>query len=333
MGKYATGRKPDMTNNFFLMQDLDIVLFHEISELVWAACYDDALHVRVMKRITEAAFAFQDVTSFYDGQNGSAVKYNWMPVRFYMALTRGGKVDEYDGFKITVVCEDVGLTKGVEIFFSKQAFDSYQYGVYGRAELGGWASRVPATPVPDRPVASEPKTMELYTVWNAMRSEGFVTTDKQLAYETRKCATTNLFDEFGNHSPVAAAFCEKWGDDDLTTEVRVVSATLEGMTAQGLADLFQYYATGHVGGFIHVQNKLDQHPTIHALMLLNEIAPMIGERGREPMPLDPATKNFLNHDYEAFMKNATREHVLELVRCGVRFAADVELFDLQGGNK
>lgn len=140
MGKYATGREPNMTNNFFLMQDLDINLFHEISELVWAACYDDALHARVMKRITDASYVFLEATSGFDGQDGGPITYNWLPVRFYMAVTRGGQEDEYNGFKVTVSCK--GITPSVEVFFAKDATYG-QAGVWGRAEMGGWANRIP----------------------------------------------------------------------------------------------------------------------------------------------------------------------------------------------
>jgi hypothetical protein len=140
MGKYATGHTPDNTNNFFLMQDLDLDLYHEVSELVWAATYDAALHVRVMKRITDAAYAFNEITSRYDGVPGRAISYNWLPVRFYMAITRGGEVDEYDGFRVSVSCD--GITETVEIFFAKEGTYG-QTGVWGTSELGGYSNRIP----------------------------------------------------------------------------------------------------------------------------------------------------------------------------------------------
>ena len=141
MGKYATGRQSNMTNNFFLMQDLDLNLFHEVSELVWAATGDDALHARVMKRITDASCVFLEATSNYDGVDGGPITYNWLPVRFYMAVTRGGKIDEYDGFKVSVSCK--GISQSVEIFFAKDGTYG-QAGVWGRAEMGGYANRIPA---------------------------------------------------------------------------------------------------------------------------------------------------------------------------------------------
>lgn len=142
MGKYATGDKPDNTNNLFLMQDLDITIPHEISELVWAATYDERLHARVMRRVTEAANVFVEATCNFDGVSGDAIEYNWLPVRFYMAITRGGQIDEYDGFKITVSCEKIKHV--VDVFFAKNGTYG-QEGVWGRSELGGWSNRIPTS--------------------------------------------------------------------------------------------------------------------------------------------------------------------------------------------
>lgn len=140
MSKYATGRNPDMTNNFFLMQDLDITIPHEISELVWAVCYNEALHTRIMHRVINAAYVMGQLTDGFDGVTGGPVQYNWLPVRFYMALaTESGARDEYDGFKITITCP--GVRGGVEIFFSLQAA-AYKNGVFDRHQLGGWSSRI-----------------------------------------------------------------------------------------------------------------------------------------------------------------------------------------------
>lgn len=60
--------------------------------------------------------------------------------------------------------------------------------------------------------------MKHYIVWNNDRSEGFVTTDKQLAYEVRKSSDTNCCDENGRRSEVGVAFCDAWGDHDCTTQ-------------------------------------------------------------------------------------------------------------------
>ena len=61
--------------------------------------------------------------------------------------------------------------------------------------------------------------MKTFIVWNADKSEGFVTTDEQLAYEVRKSADTNCFTHDGQVSPVAIAFCNRWCMDECTLEV------------------------------------------------------------------------------------------------------------------
>lgn len=61
--------------------------------------------------------------------------------------------------------------------------------------------------------------MRTYIVWNAAHTEGFVTTDYQLAYEVRKGSESNCFNEDGSQSTVAQAFCEAWsGHEDCTIE-------------------------------------------------------------------------------------------------------------------
>jgi hypothetical protein len=57
---------------------------------------------------------------------------------------------------------------------------------------------------------------EFYLVWNEAKTEGFVSTDKQLAYEVRKSSDSNCFDENGNRSNVGVAFCDNWGEDNCT---------------------------------------------------------------------------------------------------------------------
>jgi hypothetical protein len=57
-----------------------------------------------------------------------------------------------------------------------------------------------------------------YVVWNEPKTEGFATRDYQMAYETRKCADTNLFYDDGEHSKLAAAFCEIHGEGNCTTQ-------------------------------------------------------------------------------------------------------------------
>ena len=55
--------------------------------------------------------------------------------------------------------------------------------------------------------------MKAFIVWNAAKTEGFVTTDEQLAYEVRKSADTNCFDKDGRQSRVGQQFCEDWCND------------------------------------------------------------------------------------------------------------------------
>ena len=61
--------------------------------------------------------------------------------------------------------------------------------------------------------------MKSYIVWNEDKSDGFITTDQQLAYEVRKSASTNCFDADGRRSDVAIAFCEAWCYDNCTIQV------------------------------------------------------------------------------------------------------------------
>jgi hypothetical protein len=60
--------------------------------------------------------------------------------------------------------------------------------------------------------------MSHFIVWNKDKTEGFATVDQALAYEVRKSADTNCFTQGGEYSPVAVAFCDRWGDEDCTTE-------------------------------------------------------------------------------------------------------------------
>lgn len=62
--------------------------------------------------------------------------------------------------------------------------------------------------------------MKKYIVWNENKTEAFVTIDKQLAYEVRKSAISNCYDDNGLNL-VAATFAEKWEDDNCTIEVMI----------------------------------------------------------------------------------------------------------------
>ena len=61
-----------------------------------------------------------------------------------------------------------------------------------------------------------PRTV--YIVWNQARTQGFATTDYQLAYEARKGSDSNCFDQDGNRSDLAVTFCDVTGDEDCTIE-------------------------------------------------------------------------------------------------------------------
>lgn len=60
--------------------------------------------------------------------------------------------------------------------------------------------------------------MKTLIVWNAARTEGFATTDEQLAYEVRKSADSNCYHIDGEPSPVAREFCERWFPGTCTTQ-------------------------------------------------------------------------------------------------------------------
>lgn len=60
--------------------------------------------------------------------------------------------------------------------------------------------------------------MKYYIVWNAGKTEGFVTNDKGLAYEVRKSAESNCYTKDGERSKVAQEFCNSWCNDDCTIE-------------------------------------------------------------------------------------------------------------------
>jgi hypothetical protein len=135
----------DPTDNFFMMQDIDLPNLRELTEMVHQATLldehaNDKFAIRIMKRVTDAAYALLQLTNGFDGKDTGEVRYNWLPVKFYKAVAKdNGDYDYYDGFKITVSCP--GVMNAIEIFFSLQA-SAYKYGVFERHELGGWQSRM-----------------------------------------------------------------------------------------------------------------------------------------------------------------------------------------------
>ena len=54
----------------------------------------------------------------------------------------------------------------------------------------------------------------IYIAWNAAKTQGFATTDYQLAYEARKGSDSNCFDQDGVRSNLAVTFCDVTGDED-----------------------------------------------------------------------------------------------------------------------
>lgn len=55
-----------------------------------------------------------------------------------------------------------------------------------------------------------------YLVLNNNKTQGFYTTDKQLAYEVRKGAETNCYTSDGYEHEKARQFCIAYGDEDCT---------------------------------------------------------------------------------------------------------------------
>lgn len=63
-----------------------------------------------------------------------------------------------------------------------------------------------------------------YIVWNTERTEGYVTFDKQVAYEARKGAESNCFDVNGTQMLLAQEFCKLYScDKDCTSEIIVIN--------------------------------------------------------------------------------------------------------------
>ncbi|TIU88842.1 MAG: hypothetical protein E5W06_00305 [Mesorhizobium sp.] len=58
-----------------------------------------------------------------------------------------------------------------------------------------------------------------HIVWREDKNEGFVTLDKQLAYEARKGADSNCYYPDGTLSHLAVSFCLLTADEICTTEV------------------------------------------------------------------------------------------------------------------
>ena len=63
-----------------------------------------------------------------------------------------------------------------------------------------------------------PMPRTVYIAWNEARTQGFATTDYQLAYEARKGSDSNCFDQDGRRSDLAVTFCDVTGDENCTIE-------------------------------------------------------------------------------------------------------------------
>jgi len=67
--------------------------------------------------------------------------------------------------------------------------------------------------------------------------------------------------------------------------------------------------------FDRVKNKLSSRPDIHAFILLNQLCPGT----RDMVSAAEHDEIFLDVEVDELSKAATKEQILELVRCGVRY--------------
>jgi hypothetical protein len=72
--------------------------------------------------------------------------------------------------------------------------------------------------------------MKGHLVLNNAKTEGFFTTDQQVAYEVRKGADSNCFSADGERSNVGQAFCERWSHNEDCTKVQVLVVDEEALT-------------------------------------------------------------------------------------------------------
>lgn len=74
-----------------------------------------------------------------------------------------------------------------------------------------------------RSLGSNPTTVSVmnkkyYIVWNEAKTQGIIVDEYSLAYEARKGSESNCYDENGNQSLIAVAFCDQTGDDNCTIQ-------------------------------------------------------------------------------------------------------------------
>lgn len=67
--------------------------------------------------------------------------------------------------------------------------------------------------------------------------------------------------------------------------------------------------------FKRVKNKLSSRPDIHAFILLNQLVPGT----RDMVSAAKHDEIFLDIDADELAKVTTKEQVIDLIRCGVRF--------------
>ncbi len=77
------------------------------------------------------------------------------------------------------------------------------------------------------------------------------------------------------------------------------------------------------GKFDRIINKRHHRPDIHAFLLISEVLPE--DKGKIIRDAEH-DQFYLDGDPETFFKRATEEQVIELIRCGVGYEADLESF-------
>lgn len=88
-----------------------------------------------------------------------------------------------------------------------------------------------------------------------------------------------------------------------------------------LADVFNKFEDEYLK-FERVVNKHSNRPDLHAFLLLDSLVPT--ERETDMVACAEHDEIWLGIDPEELSAVASEEQILELVRCGVRYDADVE---------
>lgn len=85
-----------------------------------------------------------------------------------------------------------------------------------------------------------------------------------------------------------------------------------------LEKLFDEIIDDEYGEFERVENKLSSRPDIHAFILLNNLCPSDDDM----ISASEHDEFYLDVDLEKLEKIITREQVIDLVRCGVRYSEE-----------